>query len=145
MRIRPLIQSVFRKTLALARKWASIFPTAVWNTFGVLGVLIVGLVFGFIIGAAASADINNEDLVEENDNLRKLVGGYEELKYLYDLQGDNVSIMLDPDLIYTNPEEVEEAYDSAGQYRDEILVQLGRIYELRSQVNLPETYDARSN
>jgi hypothetical protein len=129
----------------LFKKWVSIFPAAVWNTFGVIGVLVVGLVFGVIIGASAVNDTAGSKVAEENKDLHSLILGYEKLKNLYDLQGENIAIMFDENILYNHPEEIREAFDSAGQYRDQILIQLGRIYELRRAADLPETHNERSN
>jgi hypothetical protein len=54
-------------------------------------------------------------------------------------------VVLDKDILYNHPEEVDEALKSIQQFRDLLLVEMGRIDQMRIASGLPpEKLDRKS-
>lgn len=123
--------------LSLGKVYAKI-PYFIWAGFAVLGILIVGMVMG------AELERNSEPaymspaqkLSAQNEKYLDLIDSYEDLSTLYRYQGENVRIMMDEDIMNENPREFYDAVSSMKDYRDRILIQMGRIYELRKSAGL---------
>lgn len=133
-KIRKSITGVIKKTFFA-------IPKIVWGVFAVIGILFIGLMLGF--AAAQNPDYEPTQLQSvssHNKDLLRLVGGYEALSNLYQIQGQNISVILDKDLYLDHPEEIKEAFDSIEQYRKLIQIQYGRILEMRYRAALPEDY-----
>lgn len=105
-------------------------PKTLWILAGAFGFFCLGIVFTFFM-ESESYPVSYEDLEKRNDELLKLIDGYEQLSDLYYYQGQNVSVLTNFDIYETNPAEVAEALSEADRYKDKILVQQGRIMELR--------------
>lgn len=134
--------NVFSATKALIGK----FPVVIWGSFALLGAAFFGLMLGYM--AATDPDVNPAPyaiLTDQNRKLSDLVNGYERISELYHLQGENVGVILDQDIVLTNPEEIKDAFNSIDQYRGMINVQYGRIMELRRAAGLPEDSRELSN
>ena len=123
----PILIPVF-KVINLYRK----IPKLIWGAFAVFGIFSIG----FIVGIYAISGANTEpykSLYKQNTQLLNLIGGYEDMGRLYRLQGQNVGVIIDPDIIYNHPEEFTQALNSIKSYRDQILIEQGVITERRHQ------------
>lgn len=125
---RSVVLTGFSFTKRAVRK----IPTLVWGTFAVIGILMFGFIGGFSAGTNPSytpTPLEAERV--KNAHYRNLIRGYEDLSELYRLQGQNVGVIMNTELLLTNPEEVRDAFNSISQHREMINVQIGRIMELR--------------
>ena len=110
-------------------------PKIIWFSAAVFGIFIAGMLFDYLTTKPTDFE-EYEDLSEKSQQYLDLITGYEELSNYYFYQGQNVSAITNWNLYETNPEEVAEAFESAKEYKDKILVQQGRIMELRKQAGL---------
>lgn len=134
-----------RKTpIYFVKKVLSFIPGIVWGIFAVIGILFVGLMLGYSV--AADPNYTPSELqasAQRNKELLRLVDGYEDLSNLYQIQGQNVGVVLDRDIALTHPEEIDDAYDSMSQYKNMIQLQYGRIIEMRHDAGLPEDVEKK--
>ena len=128
---------LIKKLLWLLKK----IPLVIIGAFAVIGILTSGIIFGILFadqsenGTKLSAEA---ELRLENQKLKNIIGGYEELAMLYYRQGENISVVLDPKTLESNPQKAYEAISRLDTFRDQINVQLGKIFQLRKEANLPE-------
>lgn len=108
-------------------------PKFIWTSAAIFGIFVFG--FGTGLDYGKSED-EYKALEEKQKAYDDLIKGYEKLSTLYISQGENVSIILDKNMLYNHPEEVTDAIRSADQFRDMIILQRGRILELRRQADL---------
>ena len=128
---------LIKKLLWLFKK----IPLVIIGAFAVIGILTSGIIFGLWIAdkEVTSNKIADEgELRLENYKLKNVIGGYEELAMLYYRQGENISVVLDPKTLESNPQKAYEAISRLDTFRDQINVQLGKIFQLREEANLPE-------
>lgn len=113
-------------------------PYFIWAGFAVLGILIVGMAMGaeFESRSEPAYMSPTQKLQAQNEKYLDLIDSYADLSTLYQYQGENVRVMMDENIINENPREFYEAVSSMKDYRDKILIQMGRIYELRKQAGL---------
>lgn len=97
-------------------------PKLIWGAFAVIGILVIGILLGIYFYTRTS-DIEDPEiaLFKENAKLRNLIEDYEELSELYFKQGENVGIVLDPDVYYSNPDQTYEAVLALKQFREMII------------------------
>ena len=128
---------LIKKLLWLFKK----IPLVIIGAFAVIGILTSGIIFGLWIAdkEVTSNKIADEgELRLENYKLKNVIGGYEELAMLYYRQGENISVVLDPKTLESNPQKIYDTISSLDSFRDQINVQLGKIFQLRKEANLPE-------
>ena len=112
-------------------------PTIVWGSFAVIGILFVGLTMGFTAGSDYQySPTSLEKVREQNDKYLDLIEGYEIMSQLEAYQDENVRIVADRNMADDHPGEFYEALTSLTDYRDRILIQSGKIIELRRQAGL---------
>lgn len=131
---------LFGKRLRLLFSFTNFFsklPKAGLVIFAFLGVLFIGI----SIGGLSSAP--RQDTQPENGTqaakLINLVKGYEEMDRMYYLQGQDVGVIMDVNIIENYPNEFYDAVKSINKRRDLINVQYGRILELRRAAGLTES------
>lgn len=114
-------------------------PTLIWATFAIIGVLIVGVAIGisFSQSTYVSSPSEYEVLKTNNDQYLNVIRGYETLTDLYYSQGKSVSSLLGSDKLPDNQNLIEQLLTNIKNTRDLILVQEGRMLELRKNANLP--------
>jgi hypothetical protein len=113
-------------------------PQFVWFLGGAFGFFAAGVLFTlFSMGELNENELDR--LNKSNDEYIKLISGYEELSDLYSYQGQNVGVITDPYVLTNNPAEFYDALDSIKDYKDRILVQQGRIMELRKTAGMKDT------
>lgn len=135
----------FLKNICIKRLWESLngllkrVPSLVWGLLACTTIFVGGMLIGYVRGMQAeNLGTPVYALREENTKLINLINGYTDLSNLYWNQGQDVSIVLNKDMLEKHPEEVTNALQSINQHRDMINVQLGRIFELRKAVGLVE-------
>lgn len=112
-------------------------PKLILYSAAAFGFFCLGIIFVFIVDPY-------KDYVtvgfhqDQADKYFNLIEGYEELSNLYYYQGQNMNVITDLNMIENNPSEVADAFRSADSYRDKILVQQGRIIELRKSAGIYE-------
>ena len=128
-------------------KAISKIPKIVWGAAAVFGVLAMGVMMGYAMGTNPEPSQGSPaaEIARQNQNLLRVIDGYEKISHLYSLQGQNVGVVLSPDIIYNHPEEIRDAMNSIDQYRSEIIKQEGKIEQLRQDADLPETPTTKSN
>jgi len=110
-------------------------PKGLWVLAGAFGFFVLGVIFGFY-WYANTPSLEEERVSKKSDSYLNLIYGYEDLSELYNYQGQNVGVITDPYVLENNPEEFYMALDSIKEYRNKILVQQGRIMELRKQAGI---------
>lgn len=116
-------------------------PKLVWGIAAAFGFFSLGVLFTLFM-IFQEQPYNYEDLEERNKKLLELVSGYEALSDLYYYQGQNFSVITDLNMIANNPGEVADAFRSSDSYKDKILIQQGRILELRKNAGLYESKES---
>lgn len=106
--------------------------------------LIGAFVFGAAVAIATGFDTKLPKPTEvqqteiQNKNYVELIQGYETLTDMYNTQGENIATILSKDSYQNNPQAVFDALDQVDKTRDLILVQLGKIQQLRKAAGFPE-------
>lgn len=135
-RVKSFFKLIFDKYLQLAfevlPKFYRKIPKIIWGSMAFLGIFVMGFLFGLILNDGTRS-LAYQELGEKEEKYKDLVLGYEELSTLYKYQGQNMGTIMNLDLYETNPEEILQAIDSTKEYKDRILLQQGRIIELRRQ------------
>ena len=117
-------------------------PVIIIGAFTVIGILITGFLFGILFADQSITDnrlLTEAQLRVDNQNLRNIITGYEELAMLYYKQGENLSVVLDVKTLESDPQKAYDAFSKLDTFRDQINIQLGKIFQLRKTANLPET------
>jgi len=117
-------------------------PVIIIGAFTVIGILITGFLFGILFADQSITDnrlLTEAQLRVDNQNLRNIITGYEELAMLYYKQGENLSVVLDVKTLESDPQKAYDAFSKLDTFRDQINIQLGKIFQLRKAANLPET------
>lgn len=135
----------FSHIASFSRKILFKAPTLVWGMFAVLGILMVGIYLGYNIASIPDKNSAYAQITDNNHKLLNLVKGYEDIERLYYLEGQDLGVIVDPDMIQNYPNEVSDALKSIKVKRDYVNIQYGRILELRRQANLPETPESKTN
>lgn len=133
-KIKKIFKSVYKWFWKILEK----IPLLVWGTFASIGIFLVGTLFGYMFATNSLDGLDYSDLSEQNTHYKELIYGYEDLSDLYYRQGENVGVVMDRDMWEQNPEEISDAFSSMDEYRTYILLQEGRIMQLRKNANLPE-------
>lgn len=110
-------------------------PKLILGSAAVFGIFSAGFLSGFFANDGTNS-LAYEDLDRKHKDYLNLINGYEELSNLYYYQGQNVASITNLNLYETDPEQVAKAYESSKEFKDKILVQQGRILELRTQAGL---------
>lgn len=97
-------------------------PKLIWGAFAVVGILVIGFLLGVWVYTNTS-DIEDPEITlsKENAKLRGLIDDYEELSDLYYKQGQNIHIVLDPDIYENYPDQSYEAFLGLKQFREMII------------------------
>ncbi len=121
-------------------KFVRKIPTIIWVFCALFGLFTAGILFGAFLSLSPIVPRPSEYEVLETGNRQylELVRSYETLSDLYNIQGDNVDTILDKDTLFTNPEEAADAFSQMDDTRDLILIQFGKIDQLRKAAGLPE-------
>lgn len=114
-------------------------PTLIWAIFAVIGILIVGVSFGlsFANSTTIARPTEYETLRNTNSKYLDVIRGYETISDLYYSQGKSVSTLLGSDKLLENQALIEQLLTNIKNTRDLILVQEGRMLELRKNADLP--------
>lgn len=122
-------------------------PVGLFVALALLGAFIFGFITAY--GAAFETELpvptEIQNMQIQKDNYFELIMGYETLSEMYNRQGDNIATILSKDAIYTNWQAVYNALSQIDKTRDTILVQLGKIQQLRKAAGFPETNLQQSN
>ncbi len=122
-----LVKRTFRKV-----------PVIFWGTFALIGSFLVGLILGVGILEKKPPEVSPYQRESvKNAKYLNLISRYEDLSKLYTDQGANLTVAFNRDMIENHPDAVNAAILSIDQYRDTILVERGRIDELRHAAGLP--------
>ena len=105
-------------------------PRLLWGLAAVFGIFALGVIAGIALNDGTDSTAY-QDLEESQGKYGDLIRGYEELSNLYSVQGKNLDILTDSNILTNFPEEYFEAYKSVGEYRDKIIFMQGRVSELR--------------
>lgn len=126
------IKSVFRK-----------IPMIIWGGFAVFGIFVFGLLAGFAISDLPEEEASPSLSESKNTQYLEVIDSYQEVSKLYNYQQQDMDIIADYNSWRANIGEVYEAINSYKQKRDEILFQLGRVYELRKKAGLTISNEAQ--
>lgn len=112
-------------------------PAVVWGGFAVFGIFL----FGFLVGLAAGEEGDVQEYAKEDKQAveyRGVIHAYQDLSRLFYLQGQDMDIITNYPSWESDPQELADAISSYKQKKEEILFQLGILYEKRQRANLPE-------
>ena len=136
---------VFRKykrfAFGLTRFYRKV-PALVWGSAAVFGIFALGVIAGIALNDGTES-LAYKDLEEKQGKYEDLIRGYEELSGLYTVQGENINIITDTNMLTNYPNEYFEAYQSIGEVRDKIIFQEGRISEMRKEAGFFEGTDTQ--
>ena len=115
-------------------------PTLIWAGFALIGIFVAGLATGIDYSQSTfiSPPSEYEKLSTTNNQYLNVIRGYETLSDLYYSQGKSVSTLLGSDKLPDNQNLIDQLLTNIKNTRDLILVQEGRMFELRKNANLPE-------
>ena len=122
-------------------------PRVLWVGAALFGILIFGHALGisFAYDPTSSAPTQARQLKIQNDKYADLIRGYENLNDLFSMQGQDLTIIMDKNIILNDLTQFQKALDRMTARKDLILLQQGRILELRKSANLPESSEIRQN
>lgn len=122
-------------------------PRVLWVMAALLGILIFGYFAGVSVAYDPTSNAPNQaqQLKIENDTYADLIRGYEKLNDLFSVQGQDLSILMDKETILSSPALFSATLNRMTTRKDMILLQQGRILELRKSANLPENSEIRQN
>src|SRR5207237_1433606 len=72
-------------------------PKIVWGTAAVFGIFTAGIIFGYSM-SHDSPDPTSSNASAQNLKYMNVIKGYEDLSKLYYYQGQNVSVIMDPNI-----------------------------------------------
>ena len=121
----PILKSVMRK-----------IPLVIWGGFAVFGIFVFGLFVAFAVEDVPKDDLTSKLSDNKSEQYLDVINSYQEISRLYYYQQQDIDIIADYNNWQDNPEELYDALSSYKQKKDEILFQLGRIYELRKKAGL---------
>ncbi len=130
-----LIKTYKKLAFEILPRFYKKIPKLILGASSALGFFVLGILFTLIIEGNIQK-VPYGDLEDKNEKYLNLISGYEELSRLYYVQGSNFSKITDMNLYETNPAEVANAFTSAKEYKDRILIQQGRIMEQRKNAGL---------
>ena len=115
-------------------------PVIILGAFAVIGILTVGAIAGYEIGIdpQLTQPTIYKQLQLKNNQYQELILAYEELSRLYYEQGANIATVLDRNTLLNNPDKATQALKEVDRIRGLIILQQGRIIELRKTAGLPE-------
>jgi len=124
--------------LRLVKRTLKKVPVMVWATFALIGSFLIGLILGIgYLDNTPPEKTPYQIELGKNVKYQNLISGYEDLSKLYSSQSANLAITFDRDMIENHQDQVNAAILRIDEYRDKILVERGRIDELRHSAGLP--------
>jgi len=136
------ILAVLKKSAPITGRIFKKIPKFVWIGFALLGIFVAGTMLGFEASEDTHWDsfTKRDALQYENEKYQALITGYEDMSKLYWGQGEAMVAILNDDNIMNNPQKIADSMKTINQARDLIILQQGRIMELRKAAG----YDAPS-
>ncbi len=132
-----LLNSYKKLAFQILPRFYKKIPKLILGAAAAFGFFSLGVLFALYVVLKEETDSSKYDyLAEKETYYLDLISGYDELSRLYNIQGQNFSIITDFSLLDSNPQEVYRAIDSSENYKDKILVQQGRIMEQRKNAGL---------
>lgn len=136
------LQPLLKETLAVNKRFyfrvLKKIPTFVWGAFAVFGVLCLGVILGIAIYSIETEMTEIDYLRQENAALKELVTGYEQMTRLYQDDRTNTGKIMDIETMLSDRELAEDTFTQADLYTNLIMMQYGRLMELRKNAGLPD-------